>query len=194
MVAPVLSRVPKLDMLTGLVCKLLSPGALLGIDSTGAIDAIVALRVVAAAGASDGLLIPFPWAPKSAPKAAVCGLGLCCRACSRSNSIFRFFCSDISAAAVSSTGEVSGDKIDFGENGGGALPTLVLVTEADRGLPGFLARLRGFTGLRKVPASAVAERLVGDVVEEGVAGRAVFRTGSAVGVDCFAAIVTDSAM
>ena len=160
-------------MLTGLVCRLVSPCAWLGIDSTGAIDAIVALRLVAAVGASDSLLIPLPCAPKSVPRAAVCGLGLCCLACSLSNSIFRFFCSDISAAAVNSTGEVSGDKIDFGENWDGDLPRLAIVTEADRGLPGFLGRLRGFAGLRKAPASAVDERFVGEAVEEGVLGRAV---------------------
>ena len=106
--------------------------------------------------------------------ALFCGLGLCCLASSLSWSSLRFFCSVISAAAVSCNGEASGDSADFGEVDSSNLPNAGEFS-------GDLGRLRGFAGLRKLPASAVCV-FDEEAIEVGVSGRPVETAGSALGV------------
>lgn len=118
-------------------------------------------------------MLLFGWSI-SASSALVCGLGLCCLESSFSYSIFRFFCSAISAAAVSCNGEASGDNAAFGDVDPSSFPRAGEVSRD-------LGRLRGFAGFRKLPASA-ARVLVEDAIDEGVSGRPVEATGSALGV------------
>jgi len=115
----------------------------------------------------------FGWSI-SAINALVCGLGLCCLERPFSFSILRFFCSAISAAAVSRNGEASGDNADFGDVDASSFPRAGEVSSD-------LGRLRGFAGVRKLPASTACV-LVKDAIDEGVSGRPVETMGSALGV------------
>lgn len=145
---PVLSTIPMLDVLTGLVCILPPVWALSGMVMVGAMAAKGALKVLTAVlGASCNPLIALFCAPSRAPKACVCGFGLVCCDTLISCSSFLRFCSDISAAAVSCrTVESKDDVVFFGDTGGGDFPKL-LPAYGVAGGSGDLPRFRGLAGL-----------------------------------------------
>ena len=189
-----LSAVPKLDILTGLVCKLLSPWERCGIEMVGAIAATAAFTVFTASGASWSRLMPLMGLPpKRALKALRCGFGLCCWAKSLSSN-FRFFCSAISAAAVSTTGEFMGDNSDLGEVSVGDLRMLIPDGCSVFGLAICRGRFRGFAGSRNSRVTALLGAVAGDAMDDGVGGSTADGSEAVLRVGGGGAAVDGSAM